>query len=357
MDQKFWNVIGVMSGTSLDGVDIIYTRISENNNKFGFEILNALTATYPKEWEQKLRKAFTASKDEIKILDITYGKYLGEIVNEFISKNNIKEIDFIASHGHTIFHKPAEGYTLQIGNGQEISNKTGLKVICDFRTQDVKLGGQGAPLVPIGDKLLFSNYDYCLNLGGFANISFEKNNERIAFDICPVNIVLNHYAKKKGLNYDDKGLLAASGNINKKLLNELNQLSYYKTSIPKSLGFEFIKEIIFPIIDKYQLEIEDILRTFVAHIITQITSCFNNDAYSKVLVTGGGVFNSFLINELKNNTKNEIVVPDNQIINFKEALIFALLGVLRSDNQINCLSSVTGAKIDHSSGEIFNKYE
>lgn len=357
MNQKFWNVIGVMSGTSLDGVDIVYTRISKNDNKFSFEILNALTSAYTKEWEQKLRNAFTATKSEIKALDIAYGKYLGEIVNEFISKNDIKEIDFIASHGHTIFHKPEEGYTLQIGNGQEISNKTGLKVICDFRTQDVKLGGQGAPLVPIGDKLLFSNYDYCLNLGGFANISFDKNNERIAFDICPVNIALNHYAKTKGLNYDDKGVLAAKGNINKILLDELNQLAFYKAAVPKSLGFEFVKENIFPITDKYQLEIEDILSTLVAHIVTQIVSCFNNDVDSKVLVTGGGVFNSFLINQLKNNTKNEIVVLDNQIINFKEALIFALLGVLRSDNQINCLSSVTGAKIDHSSGVIFNKYE
>ncbi len=304
----------------------------------------------------EVEKCFNTSKIEIDDLNIIYGKYLGEVVNEFIKKHQIIEIDFVASHGHTIFHKPNEGYTFQIGDGQAISNTTGLKVICDFRTQDVDLGGQGAPLVPIGDQLLFSNYDYCLNLGGFANISFQKNNERIAFDICPVNIVLNHYANLLGFDYDAGGKIASNGNVDEKLLNELNAISFYKAPLPKSLGFEFVKTTIFPIIDSFcNLKTETILRTFVAHIVTQISICLNNNPCSKILITGGGAFNTFLIKELKKQTKTSIIIPESDIINYKEALIFALLGVLRSENEVNCLKSVTGALKDHSSGKIFHK--
>ncbi len=355
MVNNFWNVIGLMSGTSLDGIDIIYTHISRLDDKYIFKIINAETIPYSNEWEGRLRNAFSASKSDIKKLNIEYGIYLGDCVNKFIKKNQIDIIDFIASHGHTVFHKPDEGYTLQIGDGQEIVNKTDLKVICNFRTQDVQLGGQGAPLVPIGDKLLFSKYDYCLNLGGFANISFQKNNERIAFDICPVNIVLNHYVKQLGFNFDEGGEIARTGKVDQPLLNELNNLSFYSAAVPKSLGFEFVKEVVFPIIDKRNLKVEDILRTFVAHVVIQITACLEHNKNSKVLVTGGGAFNKFLINELNNHSKNEIVIPSNEIVDYKEALIFALLGVLRSENQVNCLSSVTGAVKDHSSGKIYSK--
>lgn len=355
MENNFWNVIGLMSGTSLDGVDIIYANISRLNGNYKFKIIKAETISYSNDWESRLRNAFSASKSEIEILNIEYGIYLGDCVNQFIEKNQIYNVDFIASHGHTIFHKPDEGYTLQIGDGQTIANETEIKVICDFRTQDVKLGGQGAPLVPIGDKLFFSKYDYCLNLGGFANISFQKENERIAFDICPVNIVMNHYVKQLGFNFDEDGDIARKGKMDQPLLNELNNLSFYSAAVPKSLGFEFVKEVVFPIIDKRTLKVEDILRTFVAHIVTQITACLVSNENSKILVTGGGAFNKFLINELKNHSKIEIVIPSNEIIDYKEALIFALLGVLRSENQVNCLRSVTGAANDHSSGKIYTK--
>lgn len=353
MSKNEWNVIGLMSGTSLDGLDIVYTRILNNQNTYSFEILKAETVPYSKHWEQKLRNAFSASKKEIEELTIAYGFYLGEVVNNFIKKNTINNIDFIASHGHTIFHKPEQNYTLQIGDGNTIKQITGLKVICDFRTQDVELGGQGAPLVPIGDKLLFTQYHYCLNLGGFANISFEKDAKRVAYDICPVNIVMNHYCKKLGLNYDEDGKIASSGIINSELLEELNSIQFYTFPPPKSLGFEFVKQTIFPIIEKYNLKVEDVLRTCIAHITYQISNNLNNSANSKVLITGGGAFNSFLINELKKQTKAKIVIPNKKIVNYKEALIFALLGVLRLENKVNCLSSVTGASKDHSSGKIF----
>jgi anhydro-N-acetylmuramic acid kinase len=355
MIQENWHIIGLMSGTSLDGLDIVYTRISTYKNKYNFEIMYCETIPYSISWENNLRNAFHQKTALIEDLNLNYGTYLGNSVNKFIKRNTITKVDFIASHGHTIFHKPNEGYTLQIGDGQTISTITGLKVICDFRTQDVEYGGQGAPLVPIGDQLLFPNYKYCLNLGGFANISFEENNKRIAFDICPVNIVLNHYSKKLGLDFDRGGEISKTGIVHQNLLNELNTVPFYNAAIPKSLGFEFVKEIIFPIINKYQLNVQDILRTFVAHVVFQLANCLDNNSNSSLLITGGGAFNSFLIDELKNATYNTIVIPDANIINYKEALIFAFLGLLRSKNEVNCLSSVTGAKKDHSSGKIYAK--
>ena len=342
--------IGLMSGTSLDGVDIVYVRF-DKEDEYSFDIIYSKTISYSNSWKQELKNAFSQSKEELNLLDIEYGKFLGNLVNDFIVKYEIKELDFIASHGHTIFHKPNEGYTLQIGDGNTISQITGHKVVCDFRTQDVELGGQGAPLVPIGDELLFSEYGYCLNLGGFANISFEHNNERIAFDICPVNIVMNFYANKKGLEYDDKGILASKGKIDTLLLLELNEIDFYKSLQPKSLGYEFVVSDVFPMIEKYNIEVEDVLRTFVQHIVVQISNKINSPG--KLLITGGGAFNAFLINELKKMISNEIVVPNETITNYKEALIFSFLGMLRIDNQTNCLKSVTGAKKDHSSGKIF----
>ncbi|AOW20343.1 anhydro-N-acetylmuramic acid kinase [Urechidicola croceus] len=344
-------VIGMMSGTSLDGVDLVYVSFSKNG-EYSFEIICSKTFSYSDEWKLKLKNAFNQSKILIEKLNVEYGIYIGTLINSFISNYNIGKVDFIASHGHTIFHKPEQGYTLQIGDGDSISKLTGYKVVCDFRTQDVELGGQGAPLVPIGDKLLFSEYEYCLNLGGFANISFDKNERRIAFDICPVNIVLNHYANKLGLEYDNKGKIASQGNINTLMLEELNSLSFYTNQIPKSLGFEFVVSKIFPIIEKYNCSEQDILRTFIEHIAIQISLQIKNEG--SLLITGGGAFNNFLIERLQKYIKNLIIIPNKTIINFKESLIFAFLGLLRLENKVNCLQSVTGAKKDHSSGIICN---
>ena len=343
--------IGLMSGTSLDGVDLVYTKISFDT-QYSFQIIHSETIAYPTYWEEELKNAFYYSKDKLNDLDKSYGIYLAELINTFIIKNNIKTIDFIASHGHTIHHKPEEGYTLQIGNGQIIASKTGVKTICDFRSQDVALGGQGAPLVPIGDQLLFQEYEYCLNLGGFANISFtNEQQERIAFDICPTNIVLNHYTNKLGLAYDDKGKIAESGTINTALLNELNELPFYKDEKPKSLGFEYVEAVIIPLIDSYSLTIKDILATYVKHIVIQIDAKLKQNG--TVLVTGGGAFNTFLITALQAVSSNKIHIPNKRIIDYKEALIFAFLGFLRNENQVNCLKTVTGATKDHSSGVVF----
>ena len=269
--------IGVMSGTSLDGLDIAYIKLNSEVS-YQFKILKAVTIPYHPDWKKALKNGFHLSGEALTKLDAEYGIYLGKTINKFIAENNIENINFIASHGHTIYHNPSESYTLQIGNGPYINTITGLKTICDFRTQDVALGGQGAPLVPIGDLLLFSEYDYCLNLGGFSNISMDENNQRIAFDICPVNIIMNHYVSSLNMEYDDKGKLASKGTIEESLLKELNSLPFYNAIKPKSLGYEFIVETVFPIINKYNLEIKDILRTFIEHIAQQIAKKIVSDA-------------------------------------------------------------------------------
>ena len=351
MNNDFYLVIGLMSGTSLDGIDLVYVQFDKKDYK-NFRILTADTISYTDYWKEKLQTAIHFPEEYLLKLDAKYGELLGTEINLFIKKNKIKNIDFIASHGHTVLHRPDDGITLQIGNGKVISEITNKKVVCDFRTQDVNYGGQGAPLVPIGDELLFSNYDYCVNLGGFANVSFKENENRIAFDICPVNIVLNHYVQKLGFEYDDKGKIASKGKIIKELLEKLNALDFYDKNPPKSLGLEWVQSTIFPMIDKMEHDIPIILRTFIEHSAIQIGKIIRNN--KSVLITGGGVFNSFLMGRIEFYAEIKIKIQSTELINYKEALIFAFLGVLRVENQVNCLRSVTGAKKDHSSGVIFN---
>ena len=348
--MKHYYIIGLMSGTSLDGVDLVYVKFDVEKT-YSYKIIFSETIVYSYKWKQKLKDAFYFDAEKLNKLSIEYANLLSDFILEFIHKNNIDYIDFIASHGHTIHHQPEKGYTLQIGDGKTIYNRTKIKTICDFRTQDVQLGGQGAPLVPIGDVLLFHQYDYCLNLGGFANISFAKNGTRLAFDICPVNVVLNYFATILGFEFDDKGAIAKKGVISSILLKELNELDYYHTEKPKSLGMEFVNSQIFPLIEKYQLKTEDILRTFVEHVAVQIAK--NILSNSSVLITGGGAFNDFLIERITLLSSAKISIPNNTLINYKEALIFAFLGLRKIENKVNCLQSVTGAKKDHCSGVVF----
>jgi anhydro-N-acetylmuramic acid kinase len=349
MKKNVWYCLGLMSGTSLDGLDIAYLKF-DNSEKLEFEILKAKTIPYSEEWRNKLKNAYYISALEITKLDVEYGTYIGNCINEFMTENEINHLDFVASHGQTIFHNPAEGYTLQIGNGATIAATCNQKIICNFRSPDVALGGQGAPLVPIGDKLLFSKYDYCINIGGFANISYDKNEVREAFDVCPANIVLNHYAEKMGFIYDDGGKIARSGTINLELLEKLNDLSCYQEK--NSMGFEVVEGEIIPMIDSFNLSTETILATYTEHVALKISSILNPN--SKSLFTGGGALNTYLIERIDSLSNSEIIIPNKQIIDFKEALIFGLLGLLKLENEINCLKSVTGARKDHSSGVIFN---
>jgi anhydro-N-acetylmuramic acid kinase len=353
MFKETYKIIGVMSGTSLDGIDLAHINFTIKDNKWRYEVLESETISYSQDWLNKLKVAVSFSREDLIELNEEYTELLGYIIKSFIANHKIKNLDAVCSHGHTILHQPQNGFTLQIGNLPKIAEIIQEKVVCDFRVQDVKLSGQGAPLVPIGDRILFSEYDYCLNLGGFSNVSFEDNSKRIAFDISPVNTVLNFYANKLGLNYDDKGKIARSGNINSDLLKELNTLDYYKKPFPKSLGFEFVKEIVLPLIEKHSISIEDKMHTFTEHIALQTSLALPNKT-GKILITGGGAYNDFLIERMQFHLPNiKIIIPDNKTLEFKEALIFALLGVLKLRNEINVLSSVTGAMKDHSSGIIY----
>ncbi|UTW65142.1 anhydro-N-acetylmuramic acid kinase [bacterium SCSIO 12643] len=346
-----YSVIGLMSGTSMDGLDLAWCEFEYQNGKWGFDLKKAITLGYDEYWENKLRNARELTDVELNNLDLEYGEWLAHVVQTFIRKNDIKQVDFIASHGHTIHHRPEEGITVQIGNGEIMSEELNAKVVYDFRIQDVLLGGQGAPLVPIGDQMIFYEYESCLNLGGFANISFEWEGQRVAFDICPVNIVMNHFARKLGKKYDKGGELAQKGKLLPEVLSQLNDLEYYDTGIPKSLGIEWVEKFVSPILTSHY-RVEDVLRTFVEHIVIQIDKVLRRYNVKNLMITGGGAFNSYLIQKLKEKSSAKITVPEDQIVDFKEALIFAFLGVLKVRGEVNVLKSVTGASQDHSSGKI-----
>lgn len=337
-----------MSGTSLDGLDICYSKFIKTKSNWDFQILTSETIPYSSEWEQSLKNAIQLPSEELLKLDVDYGFYLGEKTSEFISKHKIINLDLIASHGHTVFHQPKNKFTLQIGNGRAIKSKINKMVIYDFRSQDVILGGNGAPLVPIGDELLFSNFDACLNLGGFSNISLKRNGKRIAFDICPVNIILNDLALKLGKKFDDNGDLARTGLIDYELLDQLNQLKFYQEKTPKSLGIEWINEQVLPLIKTQKTE--DLLASFTEHSAVQIAKILDEFDVKNIFITGGGTYNNYLIEKIKAKTKTEIQIPKKGIIEYKEALIFAFMGVLRSLNLDNVLSSATGSQNDHCSG-------
>jgi anhydro-N-acetylmuramic acid kinase len=354
MKKSDYKVLGVMSGTSLDGIDLAECSFSvSEEGLWGFEIGVAETIPYSPEWKTRLQEAIHFSEGRLHTLNEQYTLLLGNSIAAFIREHRLKDLDAVCSHGHTILHRPDKGITLQIGNLPEIAAYTGQQVVCDFRAQDVKLGGQGAPLVPIGDRLLFGEYDYCLNLGGFANVSYESDSGRIAYDICPVNIVLNHYALKLGVPFDDGGRIAAEGDVNKKLLQQLNRLEFYGTSPPKSLGLEWVQKEIFPLLEASGASAKDIITTFTEHIAIQLAGQFGGG--SKILVTGGGAYNHYLLERLKHHKLATFAIPSREIIEYKEALVFALLGVLKLRDEVNCLASVTGALHDHSCGVIFSE--
>ncbi len=351
--MEIYKTIGVMSGTSLDGLDIAYCIFIFDDGKWTFQISKATTIAYDEELKKNLVDLPESTAIDLAKTNVDFAYFIGAQINKFIQENKFQP-DFIASHGHTIFHQPDEKYTLQIGDGNAIAATTGLTVIYDFRSLDVALGGQGAPLVPIGDHLLFSQYDFCLNLGGFANTSFEQDDRRIAFDICPVNIVLNELAQIENLAFDEGGNLAKKGKVNLELLNELNSLDFYRMPPPKSLGREWVENTIQPILKKYKISNLDLLATYTEHVAVQISEVLNENSGSSVLITGGGAYNTHLIDRLKSLTKTSVHIPEPSLVEYKEALVFALLGLLRLRNEVNCLSSVTGATRDSSCGVIAN---
>ncbi len=356
MEPQIFNLIGLMSGTSLDGIDLAHVELNLTGPKWSYRLLTCQTVPYDSAWCERLKSASTLGFYALSQLDRDYTAYLASVIKHFIAQHGIQNLDAVCSHGHTVLHDPANGLTYQIGNLPQIASLVQQKVVCDFRVQDVALGGQGAPLVPIGDRLLFPESDYCLNLGGFSNVSFERENQRVAFDISPVNTVLNHYANQLGLPFDSEGRCARTGTLIPELLDALNQLAFYRLPYPKSLGFEFVRDTVLPLIDTFKAKIPDILHTFCHHIAIQTAAALGPGG-GKILVTGGGAYHSFLMELLQQSMPEKSFETANaKLIEYKEALIFALLGALKLQGEINVLSSVTGALHDHSSGEIYGYF-
>jgi len=350
--MKKYRVIGVMSGTSSDGLDLALCEFEKTDDTWRSKICNAYTIPYSQEWKNRLWDAFHLSGYELTKLDQEFGKYIGLQIKNFI-KTQRNKIDFISSHGHTVFHNPADGVTLQIGNGATIAATTCIPTISNFRLLDVALKGQGAPLTPIGDLLLFNDYDYCLNLGGFANVSFNWYKKRVAYDICPMNFIINNISKELGLEFDKDGIEASKGQLQEKLYRALNRIPYYNQQPPKSLGREWVENQFLPVLEKFPCNTNDKLRTIYEHIAFQLSRSFTGAISKKILITGGGAYNKFLVERLKQHTNHKIIIPDKLLIDYKEAFMFAFLGVLRIREENNCLSSVTGATHDNIGGIVF----
>ena len=363
MKQEEYNVLGMMSGTSLDGLDMACCRFWKEEGKWKYEIKKATTISYSGDQRNKLSTAINMDPMDLFKVHHRYGEWLGKTAKEFLDTHKLK-VDFISSHGHTIHHRPEEGYTFQAGDGAELAKHSGQTVICDFRTEDVKQGGQGAPLVPIGDQLLFSEFDFCLNLGGISNISFEKDGKRIAYDIGIANMLLNPLAQKAGLEFDPDGAYARQGKPNKPLLDALNQLEYYNLPYPKSTGYEWFAKDVWPLVETFDDCPENLLHTAVHHIAEQISVAIESTlrrhrqpstVNRQLMIAGGGAKNSFLIDCLqkKLGSSIQVIVPDAKLIDYKEALVFALMGVLKMEGEVNVLASVTGGAKDLCSGEEF----
>lgn len=359
-----YRVIGLMSGSSLDGLDIAHCRFTvSNNNEWDFEIEQAVTVPFTGEWVQRLKLLPTATAKELAEAHANLGNHFGGLVASFIQQHQLQgKVDLVASHGHTIFHFPAQKFTLQIADGAAIAAQTGVPVVCDFRTTDIAMAGQGTPIVPIGDKLLFSDYKFCLNIGGISNISAKTSRGMIAFDICAANQVLNHLAAMLGLEYDEDGKAAAQGKLNQELLQQLNTLHFYNQPYPKSLDNSFSKLYVLPALEQFHIPVQDKLYTYCEHIAIQIAEHIqtiskrenlNVSSADKMLVTGGGALNRFLVERIAAHAGVQVVVPEKQIVQFKEALVIALMAVLRLRNEVNVLASVTGAVKDSVGGAMF----
>lgn len=353
-----YRAIGLMSGSSLDGLDIVFAEFLHQGGTWSFEIKAADCYPYTADWEQRLRQAPDLSARDYAALHAAYGSYLGEAVNRFMNDHQLMyQVGLVASHGHTSFHDPGQGFTGQLGDGAAIAARTGLPVVSDLRALDVAFGGQGAPIVPMGEKLLLREYALFLNIGGIANLSVNGDRYR-AFDVCPANRVLNALAAQLGHPYDEGGRLAASGSVNTGLLNVLNSQSYYQQRGPKSLANEFGTDVLFPLIEQAGCSPQDALRTFTEHIAFQVGLALQEQEVHtrQMLITGGGAFNAFLVDRIRAELAPqgiEVVIPEDSLVQYKEALIMAFLGVLRWRQENTVLASVTGAERDSIGGAVW----
>lgn len=358
-----------MSGSSLDGLDVAFCRfgLADGDAVFGlhdWQLLEAETLPFSQEWRQRLQQLPMATAFDFCSAHAAFGRYLGGLVNQFLAEKKLlpAQVDFIASHGHTIYHEPALGFTTQIGDGAALAIATGCTVVSDFRTADIALGGQGAPLAPMADKMLFPGYDFYLNLGGIANITCHTGHNIIAFDVCGANQALNALANKLGKPYDEDGKIAAKGQLDMDLYADINKPAYFSQPYPKSLANQWVRQHLTEPCLRANSAIEDRMHTVCEHIAFQLSKAIykvlENENCKKekyrMLATGGGVFNRYLMRLITQKLPNiEVVMPDENIIKFKEALLMVLLGAMRMEAIPNCMSSVTGATQDAIGGGIW----
>lgn len=348
-------IAGIMSGTSLDGLDVAFCRFAQSGSGITFSLEHAETVSYDSEWKEKLLGAYDLDGASLMSLHAEFGRYIGHQLNRIEEEKGLSA-SLVASHGHTVFHRPDKGFTFQMGSGASIAATTGTDTVCDFRTTDVALGGQGAPLVPIGDRLLFGGHRFCLNLGGIANISYEQGDEVLAFDICPANMALNLLASEAGMEYDAEGKMAMEGKANEPLLRKLRDLNMYKKSGPVSFGRESFDAEFKPLILDKNIPLNDRIRTVCDHVAERIAAVLFKAPGTTMLTTGGGAFNSYMVEAIEEQVSKHgihVVVPDPIIVSFKEALIFALLGWLRIREEVNAFASVTGAKHNSIGGCVY----
>ena len=348
-----YTAIGLMSGTSLDGLDVALCSFTKTKTEWHYTIIDAKTYLYSSRFKGWLKGAHILDNETVLTTHVELGRISAQKVEVLLYDKKDYKVDVIASHGHTVFHQPQNKFTYQIGDGATIAALTGITTVCDFRSTDIALGGQGAPLVPIGDELLFNQYDACLNIGGIANISFKHNKKRVAFDVCPANMVFNYYADQAGKPYDKGGKLAAKGKVNDTALKKLNALSFYKDYNSKSLGREWVDEEVIALLEDTDITLCDKLATALEHSAFQVAEVLNHFKLKNVLITGGGAYNAYFLERIKHYTPCQLILPDDKTIQFKEALIFSFLGVLRLRGEINCLKSVTGARKDSCSGAVY----
>lgn len=359
-----YRVLGLMSGSSLDGLDLALVAFQSVSGKWQFHLEASACYPYPESWVASLRDAHRLHAREYQLLHTAYGHYLGQQVNRFIDEYQLQyKVQLIASHGHTVFHEPQSHMTAQLGDGAAIAALTGINTVSELRAMDVALGGQGAPIVPIGELLLWPDFNYLLNLGGIANLTINFNQQPVAFDVCPANRVLNLLAGLAGKAYDENGALAAQGSVADALLQKLNALPYYQQPPPKSLANSFGTDEVFPLLQQSGLSVADASRTYVEHILLQIERAFDGqephpagETFLRLLVTGGGAHHRFLTDQLGERLQRrgiEVVIPDAALINYKEAIVMALMGVLRWREEYNVLASVTGASRNSIGGALW----
>lgn len=359
--RMVYNVIGLTSGTSLAGLDIVFVALTEVRGKWTYELKAAERLAYTSEWEEKLGGAAALPARDYFLLHSEYGHFIGHAVNQFIAQHQLDhKVHFITSHGHTVFHVPAQKMTAQLGDGAAIAAVTGISVISDLRSVDVALGGKGAPVLPVAEQLLFPDYHYRVNLAENATIAAQPDGQLIAFDVCPCNYVLDTLAGLLGRPFDEEGKLAAGGVTDQGLLDALNGLAFYNEQYPRTLTSKFGTGTILPMIQQQQLSTQGKLNTYIHHIaaqvaaaVQQLTPSEEGAAYN-LLLTGGGARNTYLVETIRTILQPLNVTVTVQEEPFRNALMIALLGALRWRQEPNALSAVTGAEKDSVGGALWS---